>query len=321
MKKRKALVLAMVLSITACGNTNAVESSQGTSSQSTESQGKTKEYLIGVTTFMDAEQAAAEFKVGMEAAAKDLSKDGLVVTLTSFDSAGDASKQVSGLENFISKQVDAMCFSAIDADAVVPIVNEARAAGIKVVSFDQKINTETDAQVTIDNPAVGSLMAETLAKLLNYKGKVFVITTPPEVIACIERSDAAIKVFEGYGMTVVQAMSDSPTRDKHMTLVENALQANPDIVGMIGIDTDTTLGEVLACKAQGKNDIIVVGPDITPESREVLVKNEQLKAMIDTLHYDLGYQAIVATVKSLNGEKVEPVILKEFKVETPDSTK
>jgi ribose transport system substrate-binding protein len=273
-----------------------------------------KKFVVGATVFSDSEEASLEFYEGMQQGIEKYKDQGIIVELKTFDSAGDVSKQVTGLENFIAQQVDAICFAAIDADAVVPVVDQAMNQGIKVVAFDQRVNTEVSAEVTIDNPSVGKLFAEFVAEKLGEKGKALVIEPPPAVLSCRERSDAAIEIFKGHGMEYITVLADTPTRNAEMTLVENALQANPDIRGIVGIDTDTTLAALLACEALGFTDVVVSGPDLSNEVRQILQEGRQLRGVVDTKHHEVSYAAIDATIRVLLGEKPGKIVLKEFNI-------
>lgn len=300
MKKLSAVLLALCLMISAtgCGNTSAPENKEAAPKEEAG-----KEFTIAMTTFNDSEESSVDYYNGMEAAIADAEANGIKINVVKANSEGDASKQVTALENFIVQQVDAIVFSPIDADAVVGVVNEARAAGIMVIVFDQQVNTEADAQVTIDNTAVGTLMGETMYDAIGGSGKVLVVETPPAVITCRQRSDGAIAAMKEKGLEVVTCLAESPTRDKEMTVVENALQADPDCKGIIGIDADTTIAALLAAESQNYTDMVVIGPDTVAEMRDILAEDRQLYAGIDTLHHEMPYKAMETCIQMLLGEE------------------
>lgn len=323
MKKKTLKVLAAIMtmivafSVTACGTTEEAEA-PATEEAATEEAvpEETQKFSIAFAAYSDAEPTTVLYKEGMQKCVDDYAAKGIEIEVSSFNAEGDSSKQVSGIENMVSKNVEAIVFSPIDSDALAPVVKQAVTAGVKVVTFDQVVNTEVDASITIDNTVVGKMMGEEAVRILGGEGKVLVVETPPAVISCRQRSDAAIAVLEENGMEVVTVLADTPTRDKEMTAIENALQADQDVKAIIGIDTDTSMAGVLAAEAQGMTDIKVICPDITDEVRETMREGRCMASVIDTKHSDLGYTATEAAIKLLLGEAVEDAVLSNFDIVT-----
>lgn len=323
MKKRiykvMALVMAMmtVISLSACGS-GSKETSASTSEQQTEASDKTK-LSIAFVAYSDSEPTTVSYKEGMQECVDDYAAKGINIEVSSFNPEGDSSKQVSGIENMVSKNVQAIVFSPIDSDALVPAVKQAKASDVIVVTFDQIVNTDVDAAITIDNSAVGAMMGEEAVRILGGSGKVLVVETPPAVVSCKQRSDAAIEVLKSAGMEVVTVLADTPTREKEMTAIENALQADLDIQAIIGIDTDTSMAGVLASEAQKMTDIAVICPDITDEVRDAIRDGRNMASVIDTKHRALGYTATETAIKKLLGEEVENVVLDDFDIITDEN--
>lgn len=315
--------MAAVFSLTACGNGNAESgmpaAAQETETDSTETLEDGQKLSIAFVAYSDSEPTTVLFRSGMEQCVEDYKAKGIDIEVSGFNPEGDSSKQVSGIENMVSKNVQAIVFSPIDSDALAPAVKQAKADGVVVVSFDQRVNTEVDAEITIDNPTVGKMMGEEAVRILQGTGKVLVVETPPAVTSCKQRSDAAIEVLEAAGMEVVTVLTDTPTREKEMTAIENALQADPDIQAIIGIDTDTSMAGVLACEAQNMTDVAVICPDITDEVKEAIKGGRCMKSVIDTKHSALGYAATEAAVKLLLGEEAESVVLSDFDIVTEEN--
>ena len=69
---------------------------------------------------------------------------------------GDASEQISQIEYFIKKDVDAIVVVAVDCYGLSDIVQKARDAGIYVISYDRLImNAKSDLYISFDNEMVG----------------------------------------------------------------------------------------------------------------------------------------------------------------------
>lgn len=89
---------------------------------------------------------------------------------------GDVEEQISQIEYFIKKKMDAIVIIAIDGDALTDVVKKAKEAGIKVISYDRLImNAGTDLYISFDNEKVGRLMGEALKSALPEGGDIFAI--------------------------------------------------------------------------------------------------------------------------------------------------
>jgi D-xylose transport system substrate-binding protein len=93
---------------------------------------------------------------------------------------GSSSEQVSQIEYFIKKNVDAIVVVAVDCYGLSDIVQKARDAGIYVISYDRLImNADTDLYISFDNERVGTLMAQALVSTLPRDGKILSICGSP----------------------------------------------------------------------------------------------------------------------------------------------
>lgn len=93
---------------------------------------------------------------------------------------GDANEQVSQIEYFIKKGVDAIVVVAVDCYGLSDIVQKARDAGIYVISYDRLImNANTDLYVSFDNEMVGTMMAEALVANLPQGSNIISICGSP----------------------------------------------------------------------------------------------------------------------------------------------
>ncbi|MCF6335081.1 MAG: substrate-binding domain-containing protein, partial [Spirochaetales bacterium] len=71
-------------------------------------------------------------KEGAEAKAAELGAKLIIV-----DSQDDSSKEATNIEDLIQKGVDALLINPTDADAIVPSIKKANAAGIPVFTIDR----------------------------------------------------------------------------------------------------------------------------------------------------------------------------------------
>ncbi|MEN6340224.1 MAG: substrate-binding domain-containing protein, partial [Clostridiaceae bacterium] len=120
---------------------------------------------------------------------------------------GDVNEQVSQIEYFIKKDVDAIVVVAVDCYGLSDIVKKAHDAGILVISYDRLImNADSDLYISFDNEMVGTMMAEALVANMPAGSNILSICGSPTdqnvaqanrgFDAVIEKSDLTVIVQE-----------------------------------------------------------------------------------------------------------------------------
>ncbi len=93
-----------------------------------------------------------------------------------FNSGNDVSKQSQQISNLIAQRVDAIVVNAASPTGLNGILTQASGRGILVVSFDNTVTAPTALKVDTDQVAFGRQLADWLAKKLNGKGNVIMVT-------------------------------------------------------------------------------------------------------------------------------------------------
>ena len=89
---------------------------------------------------------------------------------------GDVAEQISQIDYFIEKKVDAIVVVAIDCYALSDAVARAKEAGIYVVAYDRLVmNADVDLYISFDNERVGEMMAQALVENLPANSNVISI--------------------------------------------------------------------------------------------------------------------------------------------------
>jgi ABC-type sugar transport system substrate-binding protein len=84
----------------------------------------------------------------------------------------DLEKQIEIVESMIAEKVDGLCIVPIDANALIPVVERAKEAGIPTVVFDSNLYDNGQLRVSYvatDNYTAGVLAARRLAEVLGYE--------------------------------------------------------------------------------------------------------------------------------------------------------
>src|SRR5213082_3633573 len=90
--------------------------------------------------------------------------------------AFEVPQEVEIIENVIARHVDGIAISALDDQGLVPVIDEATKAGIKVITFDAPApSSKALTYIGTMNEAAGYSGAQELIKLMNNEGEVAVL--------------------------------------------------------------------------------------------------------------------------------------------------
>ena len=127
------------------------------------------EFTIGVSIFDVSIPFYANFIKGLSDGAET---HGLKYLLR--DGQGDPNTQVAVMQQFIAEKVDAIVIVPIDAQAVVPVVGQANAAGIPVIAANNKVGEGASIVTFVgaDDFTFGQQQGKLLIEAIGTKGKV-----------------------------------------------------------------------------------------------------------------------------------------------------
>lgn len=239
-------------------------------------------------------------KEGAEKAAKDNN-----IKLISVDAQDDPAKQASGIEDLIQKKVDVILVNPTDSAAVTPAIQSANNANIPVITVDRSAEGgKVVAHVASDNIAGGEMAAKYLLEKIGSKGQIVELEGIPGSSAARDRGKGFHNIIDK--ATDVKIVAKQPAdfdRAKGLSVMENILQGNKDIVGVFAHNDEMALGALKAIQAAGLKNVAVVGFDATDDAVKA-VKAGQMAGTIAQKPADIGKTAIETALKVAKGEKV-----------------
>lgn len=245
---------------------------------------------------------------GAEAKAEEEGADLIVV-----DAGDDAAKQTSDIEDLISRNISVLIVNPVDSDAVAPAVQDAVAAGIKVISVDRVVNgVDVDCAIASDNVEGARMATEYMVSLIGEGAKTAEIQGTSGASATIDRGEGFHLVTDEQ-LDVVSSQTANFSRSEGMTVMENILQAQPDLKGVFAHNDEMALGAV---EAIGNRDIVVVGFDATDDALAA-IQQGRMAATVAQKPDLMGATAVETAISLVNGETVE----KEIPVEVELITK
>ncbi|UOO92279.1 ribose ABC transporter substrate-binding protein RbsB [Vitreoscilla stercoraria] len=238
----------------------------------------------------------------------------LGASLTVVDAQNDASKQAADVEDLIQQGVKLIIINPVDSAAVVSVIESANKAGIPVITVDRSANGgNVFSHIASDNVAGGKLAGEYLLTLVPEGSEVAMLEGVAGSSAAIERGEGFTKAVTGK-LNIVTSQTADFDRSKGLTVMENILQAQPNVKAVFAQNDEMALG-ALEAVAAAKKDIVVIGFDAT-EDAVAKVKAGKLAATVEQQPALIGEEAINAAVKHFNGENVEKAIPVQLKLVT-----
>lgn len=229
--------------------------------------------------------------------------DELGAELVVLDSQDDSAIELSNMEDLITQGVDVILINPTDSEAVGSAVALANEAGIPVITLDRAANSgDVVCHIASDNVAGGKLAGEFIIEKLGGAGKVVELEGVPGASAAIERGEGFNAAAEGK-LEVVARQTANFNRDEGMSVMENILQAQPEIDAVFAHNDEMALGALKAITAAGR-DILVVGFDATDDALAAVAEGT-MGATVQQLPKEIGAAGVDQAMKVLAGEEVE----------------
>lgn len=182
-------------------------------------------------------------------------------------SEGDATTQISQIEDMIVRGVDALLLIPVAPDAIVPAVEEAAEAGIPIVVFASEVNTDAYVTKLLTDPVqFGRVQGEWLMEQLNCTGNIIVLNGVTGISTSDNRRLGLQQAIEacpdgGAGITILAEEDAAWAYDQGKLAVERMLAAYPDIDGVWSQGGAMTQGAIDAFEAAGRPLVPMTGED------------------------------------------------------------
>ncbi len=253
------------LSLAACGSVSSTTPTDG-GGGSSESSGDYVNVvkLTGIAWFVRMEEGVKAFA----------DETGIAATQTG-PSTGDTAQQVSVIQSVIAQKPTVLGIVPLDPDAVESVIQQAKDAGIIVVTHEAPGIENADADIEpFDNATYGESMMDAMAQCLGENGDYaqFVGSLTSETHMEWANAGYALQQEKYPEMnrigdpTAYNANADTPYEK-----TKQLLQANPDLRGFFGDSSQDVPGIGRAIQELGLQDeTCVFGTGVPSETREYL---------------------------------------------------
>lgn len=298
--KKLVLLILMVLSLAVLSACGAQQPSTTNNNGNTAAEkGEAKKIKIGASLLTQSHPFYVAIKEAME---KEANSQNVELDIAVADQ--DLNRQISAIEDFINKGVDAIIITPVDSDGVKGAIMKAKDANIPVVTVDIKANgVEVDSHIATDNYTGGMIAAEAMAKYLGEKGEIGLITYP-EVQSVRDRIDGFKKIAGTYPDLKIVTELPGRTRQEAKSASEDMLTSNPNLNGIFGFGDDMAIAATTAI-AEKSSKAIVVGFDGLEEARKSVGQDNAFKAVVVQFPDKMGSLGVTNAIKLAKGESVE----------------
>jgi ribose transport system substrate-binding protein len=227
-------------------------------------------------------------------------------------SATDDAGVTAAIEDLVTQGVQGIAITPT-SDAVIPALDAAVAAGVKVVLMDNDLPSWTGktSVVATDNLNGGILAGEWLATVLQPGDTLAILEGVPGVAALDARVDG---MLQGLGdlaanVEIVKRLPTGCAQDQGQTATEDILTSNPDVTAIYAACGPPAIGAITAIANAGLSpeDIILVGFDALPDEVAAIIAGSE-DATVAQFPAKIGELGVDTLFKAVSGEEVEALV-------------
>jgi ribose transport system substrate-binding protein len=224
----------------------------------------------------------------------------------------DREGQITVVEDFINRGVDGIVLAPLDDRALVRPVQEAKKGKIPVVIIDSPLEGyDYISYIATDNYRGGVLAGEYLGKILNGRGKIFLIRCHEGAESSTLREKGFYEIIQKLYPSVAFLAKDlygGVTTESAYQLLENLLNKFPEVEGIFCPNESTTFGTLRALEDRGMaGRLKLVGFDSSKKLVDGL-RQGAIQGLILQNPFNMGYLGVKTIVAYLCGQKIQEQI-------------
>jgi len=234
---------------------------------------------------------------------------GANVTFEGPESESQVDRQMDMLAAALSRKPSAIGFAALDSQAAIPLLQQAKDAGIPVIAFDSGVDSDIPlTTATTDNIAAAALAADKMAELIGGEGKIAVVGHDQTSRTGIDRVSGFVdRIKANYPkIEVVTVQYGGGDQLQSTEITKSILLANPDLKGIFGTNEGSAIG-VANGKQELNSNIVVIGFD-SGAAQKKFVESGVMAGAITQNPVGIGYETVKAAIAAIKGETLPKVI-------------
>jgi len=313
------LGVCALLGVAACGSSHKGSSSTHASSlsstpastSSSSSPAPKQQYVVGFSNPQGAQPILQTFQRALIAAGKNLG-----IKVVPLDAALNVQKQVSDINQFVAEHVNGIIVFPLAPNTLTPALNQARAAGIKVLGFNAVVQKPAPgasiAPYTADfdqgeDYQGAYLLAKYVAQQLHGSGNVLGIgigVPVPSLHFMVQQYQTYLKQLApgANWLGTVDNQTDDIAGGETVAS-QAATKYHGNIRAVMAYNDDSAIGAAIAFKNAGIKNPVIVGQNGDPQG-VAAIKDGQMSAMIDIVPWREALIAATMMHDLLTGKSV-----------------
>jgi len=266
---------------------------------------------------------------GAQAKADEL---GVELIVGEYPKAWGPEYQVPILKALVARgDIDLLFTAPTSTEALIPVLKEIHDSGIPIITVDTYLGDGDYSKpsnydfplsyIGTDNFLGGQVVAGQLALMLGGKGEVFLENTNPDTSSVMNRElgfRAGINIFPDMELVGVEYCLD--VQETAIAQVSAALQKNPDLGGVFGVNVFSAQGAYQAVVNAGLEEVVKIA---TWDATEILIealKRGELDLILAQMPGEMGSLCVEWGVKHLTeGAELPKKVIPGFFVFTQEN--
>jgi ABC-type sugar transport system substrate-binding protein len=253
--------------------------------------------------------AGNPFWAAVEAGAKEKAAElGVNLVVLAPPQESDVQSQINQVEDQLAKGIKALAIAPTDPNALAPIVDQAKAAGVGVVFVDTQGINEGVTFIGTNNAEGAKLAADYICQNIESGSDVAILQGIITQSTGQARAEGSHAGLEACGMNIVAEQPADWDTAKAQSVMENILTGNPNLKAVFASNDNMALGAVEALKSAGMlEQVMVVGFDANPNAAESILAGE-MSASVAQNPMNMGRFGVENALKVARGEEIDALI-------------
>jgi ribose transport system substrate-binding protein len=236
-------------------------------------------------------------------------------------------QQIQIVNDLIAAHVDAIVIAPGDSNSLIPVLQKAAAAGIKLVNIDNRLNPQAVQQaglaplpfVSVDNEQAAYASARFIAEAAPTGTKAAILEGIRSADNAQQRMAGARRAFADVkGITLVASESANWKIDEGYAVTKKIFQAEPQVTLLFAANDMMALGALKYLHESQRSAVKVAAYDALDEA-VAAIKTGQLAVTVNQQAGEQGFQGVALAVRLLHGERVPDVMLIDTRLVTRKS--
>ena len=246
----------------------------------------------------------------------------LGVKIITVDAKGDGPTQVNQVQDLLTQKIDALIYIPAGAAAATVPTKLAQAAGIPVVNIDRNAaGAPGNTFIASNSVSSAKSVCDYIIKQAGGKGSMVIIHGQKGTTPEVDRTKGCMEVVKANpGVKIVaEQYSNIWGQDEGFQIMQNMLQAHPDVSIVFAEADALALGAAQAIKVANPSQKIWVGGFDGDTAALEALKNGTFDVTATQQTQLMGRTAVQDAIKLVAGEKVPPEQLLDASLTTKDN--